>query len=335
VAVTIRDVARSAGVSQATAARALGGYGHVSRIARRQVDDAALRLGYVPNSVAKALASGVTWAVGLVVGDIENPFFAAAARGMSDVLEERGHTVLLANSDEDFDRERTAIETLRARRVDALVVVPSSGTPSPHLRAAARDGTPLVLLDRAVRGLGVDSVTVDNVTGARSATEHLLSHGHRQIGLVSDEPEIPSSAERIRGYRDALGAAGVDFDEHLVALGGPTRHDGYLAARRLLESPQRPTALFTTNNFMTVGTMHALRDLGLRIPRDISLVGFDDLEWTTLVDPPLTVVSQPAIELGQEAGRRVLARLDGADGRPRRIRLRTKLIVRGSCAGPT
>jgi LacI family transcriptional regulator len=305
VAVTIRDVSRLAGVSQATAARALGGYGHVSGAARRDVEAAAVRLGYVPNSVARALASGLTWAVGLVVGDIENPFFAAAARGMSDVLEERGHTVLLANSDEDLDRERQAIETLRARRVDGLVVVPS------------------------------DSITVDNATGARSAIEHLISHGHRRIGLVSDEPEIPSSAERISGYYKALSAAGISADEHLVSLGGPTRHDGYLAARRLLEAPDRPTALFTANNFMTVGAMHALRDLGLRIPQDISLVGFDDMEWTTLVDPPLTVVSQPATDLGQEAGRRVLARLDGADGRPKRIKLRTQLIVRASCASPS
>jgi LacI family transcriptional regulator len=334
VAVTIRDVARRAGVSQATAARALGGYGHVSAAALRQVEAAATTLGYVPNSVARALASGLTRAVGLVIGDIENPFFAAAARGMSDVLEEHGHTVLLANSDEDLDRERTAIETLRSRRVDALVVVPASGTPSPHLRAAAADAAPLILLDRPVRGLRVDSITVDNAAGARSAVEHLLSHGHRRIGLVSDEPEITSSAERIGGYEDALADAGLPIDDHLIALGGPTRHDGYLGARRLLESEDRPTALFTANNLMTVGAMHALRDLDLRIPQDISLVGFDDLEWTTLVDPPLTVVSQPATDLGQETGRRVLARLDGSGGRPRRIKLDTRLIVRASCGAP-
>jgi LacI family transcriptional regulator len=334
VAVTIRDVARRAGVSQATAARALGGYGHVSGAARRRVEAAADALSYVPNSVARALASGVTRAVGLVISDIENPFFAAAARGMSDVLEERGHTVLLTNSDEDLDRERTAIETLRSRRVDALVVVPCSGTPSPHLRAAAAGAAPLVLLDRPVRGLGVDSVTVDNAAGARSAVEHLLSHGHRRIGLVSDKPEITSSAERIHGYREALAAAGLGVDDHLISLGGPTRQDGYLGARRLLEAPDRPTALFTANNLMTVGAMHALRDLGLRIPQDISLVGFDDLEWTTLVDPPLTVVAQSATALGQTAGRRVLARLDGSGGRPRRINLETRLIVRASCGRP-
>lgn len=331
MSVTIRDVGELAGVSQATAARALGGYGHVSTSVRGKVQEAARQLGYVPNSVARALASGMTHAVGLVIGDIENPFFAAAARGVSDVLDERGLTVLLANSDENLDRELEAIETLRARQVDALVVVPTSARAFPHLRAAAA-AAPLVLLDRVIRGLGVDSVTVDNRGGARLAVEHLLGHGHRRIGLVSDEPEISTSAERIDGYREALSAAGIAVDEHLVSLGGSTRTDGYQSARRLLDAPARPTAIFTANNLMTVGAMHALRDLGLRVPRDISVVGFDDLEWTTLVDPQLTVVAQPATELGEEAARRVLARLDGASGRPRRVRLETKLITRGSCA---
>lgn len=331
MAVTIREVGALAGVSQATAARALGGYGHVSASVRTRVERAARELGYVPNSVARALASGSTHAVGLVIGDIENPFFAAAARGFGDVLEERGMTVLLANSDENLDRERTAVEALRARQVDAMVVVPSSTSALPHLRAAAAD-LPLVLLDRSIRGLGVDSVTVDNLGGARSAVEHLLGHGHRRIGLVSDAPEISSSAERIEGYRAALTDAGVEVDEHLISIGGPTRTDGYAAARRLLDAPERPTALFTANNLMTVGAMLALHDLGLTVPRDISIVAFDDLEWTTLVDPPLTVVSQPATQLGEQAARRVLARLDGGGGRPRRIRLDTTLIVRSSCA---
>ncbi len=330
MAVTIRDVGELAGVSQATAARALGGYGHVSAAVHTKVEDAARQLGYVPNSVARALASGMTHAVGLVIGDVENPFFAAAARGMSDVLEEEGHTVLLANSDEDLDRERNAVEALRARQVDALVVVPSSAAPVPHLRAAASEA-PLVLLDRTVRGLGVDSVTVDNQGGARQAVDHLIEHGHRRIGFISDGPDISSSAERVDGYREALSAAGIAVDPHLISLGGSTRADGYQAARRLLDREDRPTAVFTANNFMTVGTMHALSDLGLRVPHDISLVAFDDLEWTTLVDPPLTVVAQPTSELGEAAAQRVLARLSGHHGRGRRIRLATKLIVRGSC----
>lgn len=331
MAVTIRDVGELAKVSQATAARVLGGYGPASPAVRAKVEAAAEQLGYVPNSVARALASGVTHAVGLVVGDIENPFFGAAARSISDALEERGYTVLLTNSYEDLDRERRAVETLRARQVDALVVAPSANGGLAHLAAAAAAEAPLVLLDRVVRGLRADSVTVDNRSGARIAVEHLIEHGHRRIGLVSDEPSISSAAERIQGYRDALETVGITPDGHLMSLGGATREDGYRAARRLLEGPDRPTALFTANNFMTVGTMLALADLGLHVPDDISLVGFDDLEWTTLVDPPLTVVAQPAAELGTVAAERVLVRLAGGGGRPRRFKLETKLITRASC----
>jgi LacI family transcriptional regulator, galactose operon repressor len=333
MAVTIHDVARLSHVSVATAARALGGYGYVSAGARARVEDAARTLGYVPNSLARALASGVTGVIGLVVGDIENPFFAAAARGLADVVEKRGYTLLLANSDEDEARERAAVAALRSRRVDGLVVTPHAGSASPHLRAAV-ESTPVVLLDRTVRGLGVDAVTVDNAAGARAATEHLLAHGHRRIGIVMDEPVIASSAERLRGYRAALAAAGAERDRALVSVGGSSRAGGYRAASALLALAPRPTAIFSADNFMTVGTMHALRDAGLRVPRDVSVVGFDDLEWTTLIDPPLTVVAQPAGELGGEAGRRILARIDGATGRPRRIRLETELILRGSVAPP-
>jgi LacI family transcriptional regulator len=239
--------------------------------------------------------------------------------------------VLLANSDEDEAREQVAVAALRARRVDGLVVTPHASSASPHL-AAALEEVPIVLLDRTVRGLAVDAVTVDNVAGARAAIEHLLAHGHRRIGIVTDEPVIASSNERLRGYRTALEAAGVEVEGELVSVGGSSRAEGYRAAQVLLAVEPRPTAIFSANNFMTVGTMHALRDAGLRVPGDVSLVGFDDLEWTTLIEPPLTVVAQPAGELGSEAGRRMLARLDGASGRPRRVRLETELILRGSVA---
>ena len=328
MAVTIRDVARDAGVSQATAARALGGYGYASPAVRGRVRESASRLGYTPNGVARALVSRATHTVGLVVGDIENPFFAAAARCLSDVLEAAGYTVLLANADERADREALAVEALRRRRVDGLAVVPAPGT---RLADVARDGAPLVQLDRYVRGLAADAVLVENAAGAAGAVAHLIGLGHRRIGIVSDTPRISSSSERLHGYRRALAAAGIPADERLVAIAGPTQADGHRAARDLLAGSDRPTALFTANNFMTVGALLAARELGLRIPDQLALVGFDDLDWTALVDPPLTAVSQPVGELGRVAGERLLARIRG-DSRPaRRLRLPTTLVVRGSC----
>jgi LacI family transcriptional regulator len=329
---TIRDVARAAGVSSATAARALAGYGYASSATRERVRREADRLGYRPNAVARSLVSGSTMTLGLVVGDIENPFFAAAARGIADVAEGRGYTLLLANSDEDIARERAAVDALRTRRVDGLVVVPSSGDEAAgHLGAVARSGIPLVLLDRHVPGLETDTVMVDNAAGAARAVRHLLDLGHRRLGMVCDMPGIASTAERLAGYRRALAGAGIPPDDGLVSIGDSTQEGGRAAATKLLSRPDRPTAVFTANNFMTAGTMRAVRALGLRIPDDLALVGFDDLDWTTLVDPPVTVIAQPVAELGHRVAERLLARIDGEDGPPRRIRLRTRLVVRGSC----
>ena len=331
MSVTIRDVARAAGVSTATAARALGGYGHASPAARRKVSESARELGYRPNVVARALVSRATTTVGLVVGDIENPFFAAAARGLADVMDAHGYTVLLANADEDAGRERRAVDALRARQVDGMVVVPAPGASPEHLAELVTAGVPLVLLDRAVVGVAADSVLARNVAGARAAVAHLAGLGHRRIGVVSDSPEITSSAERIQGYRQALRAAGIAPEPGLISIGGPTRDDGEAAALRLLDRADRPTAVFTANNFMTVGALRAARSLGLRIPDDVALVGFDDLDWTTLVQPPVTVVRQPVADLGRVAGERLLRRLEGDAGPPKRIRLDANLIVRGSC----
>jgi LacI family transcriptional regulator len=328
---TIRDVAREAGVSPATAARALAGYGHVSAAARDRVEQAAAAIGYRPNVVARALVSGATQTVGLVVGDIENPFFATAARGLADVLERRGYTLLLANSDEDAGREQRSVEALLARRVDALVVVPAPGDDGGYLRRVVREGRPVVLLDRPLPDLDVDAVLVDNEGGARSAVEHLLRLGHRRIGVVADPPGIASTAERLAGYRAALAAAGLPPDERLVSSGGPSQEDGRRTAVRLLSGRERPSALFTVSNFMTAGAVRALRDLGLTSPADVALCGFDDLDWTTLVEPPVTVVSQPVAELGRVVAERLLARLDGDDSPARCIRLPTTLVVRGSC----
>lgn len=333
--VTVKDVAHAAGVSQATAARALGGYGYVSATSRRAIEDAARNLGYRRHAVAQALASNVTHTVGLVVSDIENPFFAAVARGLSDVLEADGYTILLANSDEDLEREERLVEAFRSRRVDGLAVAPSVGSSIPHLADLVAADVPLVLFDRPVRGLKVDVVLVDNRQGARTAVEHLLRLGHKRIGLVSDPPEIASSAERIHGYRAALEEAGLPVDDRLIALTGSTQTAGYNGARALMEQRRRPSALFTANNMMSVGTLLALRDLGLRVPDDVALVGFDDFEWTTLIEPPLTVVRQPVQEIGWRAAERLLARMRGDRSSPRRIRLATEFVVRGSCGERT
>ncbi len=331
MSLTITDIARAAGVSQATAARALGGYGSVSEKSRRQVLTAARRLGYHRNELAAALVAGSTRTIGLVVGDIENPFFASVVRGLADVVEVEGHTVLLANSDEDVIRESHAVDALRSRQVDGLVVATAATTDLGHLQTAAASGRPVILIDRPMPDSEFDTVTVGNEAGAAGAVSHLIARGHTRIGIVTDDPVIASSAERLLGYRRAHGEAGIETDDELIVEGGPGQEDGRIAAAALLDLGHPPTALFTTSNLATYGALSAIRERGLRVPEQIALVGFDDFPLATVIEPPITVVSQPVDAIGREAGRLLLQRLAGDDRPPQRIELETTLLIRRSC----
>lgn len=328
--VTLQDVADLAGVSQATAGRALGGYGSISQDSRDRVEQAAISLGYRTNAVARALASGTTKSIGLVIGDIENPFFATVARGLSDVVQEAGYTVVLANADENWDLERQALEVLDTRSVDGLVVAPAPDSDAEALKELSRR-IPLVALDRTLPGLEVDTVLVDNVAGGASATRHLVDLGHREIGLVTEPPVLSSVRERIQGYEETLRAFGLEPDPGLVAVGTPKLEGGLLAATELLDSPDRPRAVFATSNTMTAAVLAATVELGLSIPDDLSLVGFDDTEWMRLVSPPITVVRQPVYDLGQATGRLLNDRINGWAGDAKQLRLKTELVVRESC----
>jgi LacI family transcriptional regulator len=334
VGVTVRDVALQAGVSQATAARALGGYGYVSETARRRILTAARALGYLPNNAARTLASGTSNIIGLVAGDIENSFFATAARGLADVVEEFGYTLIIANSDEDVARERRAVDSLRANKVDGLVVAPADSRDGTHLADAVSAGTPIVLLDRTVRGLAVDSAVSDGLAGTTAAMRHLLAQGHRRIGMVTNcaHVQLTSMAMRHRGWADTLRSAGIKPDDSLLAVASSPMEDGYRATLELLTGPKPPTAVIAANNFMTIGALRAVRELDIVLRRDLSLVAFDDFELLSLYEPPITAVAQPVRQLGREAGKLLLARMHGASANPRRLRLPTELIVRDSVA---
>lgn len=328
---TIIDIARAAGVSQATAARALGGYGSVSAKAKEQVLAAADSLGYQRNELAASLVAGSTRTIGLVVGDIENPFFASVVRGLTDVVEVDGHTVLLANSDEDLDRERHSVDALCSRQVDGLVIATAAAGELSHLESAQRSGRPVVLIDRPAPESSFDTVTVENEAGAARALQHLIELGHTRVGIVTDEPDIASSAERLNGYRRAHREAGLELDESLIVEGGPGQEDGRRGALELLGRSDRPTAIFTASNLATYGALAAIDELGLRVPDDVALVGFDDFPLAAVIDPPMTVVSQPVAQIGREAGRLLVERLAGEDRPPQRVELETELIVRRSC----
>ncbi len=355
---TIADVARAAGVSTATAGRVLGGYGYTSEEKKDQVLKAAARLGYRPNALARSLITGKTRTLGVVAGDIQNPFYASVLRGISNVAEANGFGLLITNSDESRHKEVEAVELLARNQVDGLIVTPGDTRQARHLHNLRAAGMPLVLIDRAVAGLKVDRVGTDNLAAAEQAVRCLIRAGHRRIAIVAelvedagdDLPGFLSRAaagdpvesetlypswQRLLGYVRAHRVAGLPVDPALVlGVGSYSAEAAQARVAALLGAPARPTALFTTDGTMSEGAMRAITALRLGIPRDLSLVCFDDLDWMSFLHPGITTIAQPRLAMGEAAARMLLERIGGADFPARTVLMPAELIGRGSVAAP-
>jgi DNA-binding LacI/PurR family transcriptional regulator len=328
---TIHDVAARAGVSTATVSRYLRG----EKVrAADAVRAAVAELGYSPNAVAQSLKSGRTATIGVVVPDVTNPFFAAVAKGLEQVCRAQSFRMLLANSDEDAEREQEILADL-VHRVDGMILAPATEQDRAplHLRET---GVPVVFLDRELAGGELfDAVLVDNAGGARAAAEHLIGLGHTRIAFINGPVDTTPARGRREGFLAALDEAGLK-PAHEHDLDGGFREDtAHQLALRLLALPHPPTAIFTGNNLMTVGVLKALQEMRVRVPADISVVGFDDLTLGSLLRPPLTCVHRPDVEQGALAMRLLLNRIrEQAPDRPRRIVLGTELVVRESTGKP-
>ncbi|MEV7094985.1 LacI family DNA-binding transcriptional regulator [Amycolatopsis sp. NPDC051045] len=338
---TVADVAREAGVSKAQAARALGAYGAVSDAVRSRVLAAAARLNYRPNLPARALNTGRSQSVGVVVGDIENPYFSLATRGISDAVERSGLGLVLANTGERVAAERRAVEMLMDQRVDGLIVAPASTTDAAHLQAVVDAGRPLVLLDRAVPGLAVDAACADIAPATGNAADRLLSMGHRRIGYITtghgsgtdpDGPDpLPSPvAARVAGLVDGFTARGLTWDRSLLRSGLHGEGEIRKAVADLLGDPDPATALIASDSLIGLAVVGALQEQGLRIPEDVSILMYDDQPWARLVTPPITVVAQPTYDIGHAAGARLAALVDGATKTTPLVPLPATLVERGS-----
>jgi LacI family transcriptional regulator len=350
--VTLPEVARHAGVSTATAARALGGYGSVRESTRERVEAVALELGYRPNSLARSMITGSTRTLGVVLSDIENPSFRRSLRGIADTARGRGFEVLLANTDEELEKEETAVTLMTERRVDGLVVCPADSGDRTHLRAVIEAGIPVVLLDRKVAGLRADTVGIDNRKAARTATSYLIEQGHRDIAILTGgTPEMlermlrpdmrgverlsaTTVGSRAAGFRDAMVEADLPIRPEYLSAGGFRREDAEAQTDRLVALVEPPTAILSFDAMQSLGAYHAISRAGIRCPEDISLLGFDDAEWADVVSPGLTVMAQPTYEIGVAACEILLWRVGGADAAPTHRRLPTELVERGSVAAP-
>lgn len=341
--VTVADVAKSAKVSKATAARVLGGYGTVSDKVRSQVTAAAAVLGYRPNELARSMTTGRSGTIGVVVGDIENAFFSLAVRGISDVARTAGFNVIIANSGEELSAEKAAIDLLIGRRVDGLIVTPSDCGASEHLSDAIGVGVPLVLFDRAIPALQVDAVTGADRDAAMMATRHLQNFGHRHIAYVTaregevgeyftDESQLPATSvlRRVEGFLAAQSANGVQDAHRLVRLGAVDQDHTDAVVAHLLGGTPRPSAIIASDSVVGLEVFRSLQTRGLSVPRDISIISFFNADWTTVTTPPITVVDQPVYEMGRRAAERLIARIDGGAEASQHFTIQTTLISRGS-----
>lgn len=323
---TITDVARRAGVSAATVSRYLKGE---PVRAEERVRDAIAALDFRPSVVARSLKSGRTRTIGLVIPDVTNPFFAAVVKGVESVAREAGYTISLFNTDESVDRESQLVQDL-ADRVDGLILAPVSEE-DPVPERGRRRGVPIVFLDRDVAGSAFDAVLIDNYGGGSQAAEHLLRLGHERVAIVSGPLDSTPGRGRFEGFTETLRAAGLELEPDYVQIADFRRQGGYQATLRLLGLAAPPSAIFVANNLMTIGALHAVHEIGIKVPEHLSIVGFDDLDLADLLAAPLTVVDRPMEEQGVLAIRLLLSRLDGTNtGEPRHVVLETRLIERGS-----
>lgn len=334
-AARIQDVARLADVSTATVSRALATPDRVSPEARARVLEAIAQTGYVPNPAARTLRSQKTFMVLVVLPDLANTFFSKILRGIEETLFDAGYGMIISDLDGSPEKEAHFAAYTAAGRVDGAILL------NGHLFGQSRDGKgtpakiniPLVALCEAIPNAGIPQIEIDNRAAARQMTQYLASLGHERIAYVSGPAENVLEHERFQGYRDGLHAAGLPFDSKLVLSGDFTLESGVSAGQELVASKDRPTAVFCTSDEMAIGVVRTLRSAGLRVPDDVSVAGFDDIEFAAAAQPALTTIHQPRRELGQAAATVLIDLLQGRETE-KRIRLKTELVVRDSVAPP-
>mgnify|MGYP001385012169 FL=1 len=309
--------------------RVLSGKPYVSDALRQRVLETIQELDYRPSRVARSLRVQRSSIIGLIISDIQNPFFTSVVRAVEDVAQQRGYAVFLCNSDEDVDKELTYIELMLAEQVAGMIVSPTASSNEVY-RRLVEQRVPVVAIDRRVDGVPMDTVVSDNVQAACAVVSHLIENGYRRIGAILGIPDASTGAERYQGYVTALAHYGMPLLPELVRSGLPRSQNGYELTLDLLAQSQPPDAIFTGNNLLTIGALRAIHEVGLGIPDDVALAGFDEMDWMFLVKPALTVVMQPAYEMGQRAAELLLERIVDPDRAPQAVVLQPTVKVRES-----
>lgn len=331
--VTIKDIAREVGVSPSTVSRALSDSPLISEKTKQNVKEVAQRLGYERNELARGLVKGSSGAVGLVVADITNPFFSDIAQGVGEVAHRFGYGVMLCDTAGKANRESDYIRLLRRKRVDGLILT-SATMDDPYLKDLAKTRTPFILVSRLCRSVDAPYVVVDDRVGARLAVEHLINLGHQYIGFIGGPADVQSSRDRMATYREVLQEHGLAEKEEWMGFSDFTQAAGRKAGRQMLSLPERPSAIFAANDMIALGVLEVAEEMGVLIPDDLSLVGYNDISYASLPRVQLTTVAQPTQEMGQIASEWLLSTIEEHKRHPLHCVLNPHLVVRRSTAPP-
>jgi LacI family repressor for deo operon, udp, cdd, tsx, nupC, and nupG len=329
---SIKDIARLAKVSHSTVSRALSRSPLVNAATAERIRQIAQQTGYRPSAAARSLVTSRTHTIGVVVTDITDAFAAEVVRGIEDAAAAHDYSILLANSNADADREMRVVQCFEERRVDGIIVT-SSRVGSVYAALLSRTAVPIVLLNNQHPSDFLHSVMIANAEASNLATRHLIQLGHKRIAYIGDRFGRQSDTERFAGYRAALDDADIAFQPEYVVHGDGKAQGGGEAMRKLLCLRRRPTAVFCYNDMTALGAMNAIRERGLNIPRDVSVVGFDDLFFAEYTDPPLTTIRQPMRDMGRRAVETVVGLIAGSSS-THNTKITGELIVRRSTAAP-
>jgi len=330
--ISLNEVARKAGVSIATVSRVINNSPNVNPETRLKVHQVIKSLKYKPSRVAKRLrnknASGNL--LGVLIPDIQNPFYVEVLRGIEDVAYEKNYALITCNFSQDEKKAKLYHDILQSESIDGLIAAPT-GEHDQNVINLVKAGLPIVCVDRGLVGVDVDVVLVENKKGAFSAVDYLAKAGYKRIAYIAGLPQIPSSRQREEGYREALIHNGLPVDSNLIKYGDSRHISGVKLCDELLNLNPPPDALFTGNNLITLGALETIHRRGLNIPKDIAIIGFDDMYWSISLNPPLTAVRQPAYEIGRRAAEQLINRINDPSRPTVSIVLKTELMIRSSC----
>jgi LacI family transcriptional regulator len=328
--ISMKDVAQKAGVSTATVSHVINKTRFVRVETKKKVLDAMKELNYYLNSAARSLRSRKSNVVGLLVPDISNFFFTSIARGVENTLKRNGYNLIFSNSNENLESEIEQIKIFNTQLVDGLIMAPVPGDHT-FLNELLNGGYPVVFIDRKPKGYQGDCVLGDNIKGTYDAISMLIKKGHSRIGIITGLPGLTTTEERLIGYKKALTKYGLKINKNIIKVGYSQFEGGYKSTKELLEYTDI-TALFVTNNLMTVGAIKYLKEKRVAIPGDIAIIGFDDYRWASIIEPPLSMVKQPAYDIGEKASKLLLKKIKKeVIGDYKEYRLPIRIVIRDSC----